>query len=198
MRSNLIQTLLLAAGCLIGTVSCRTAQAQKSTTIPVGELDVALQYDTLSANTVSGTRFWMQGGSVQLQGRFWKGLGVVADVSREHAGNVSGSGVDLDLVTVVGGPRYSWQPTKRPISFYGQVLAGETLGFNSLFPALPNSTSDANNFSYQLGGGVDYRVSKAWSVRVADVDWLRTQLANSTTKEQNNVRIGAGIVLHFR
>jgi opacity protein-like surface antigen len=198
MTKNLANFLLLAAGCLIATALCGTAQAQKPTTLPEGTLDIALQYDTLSANSVTGNRFWMQGGSLQVHGLLHRGFGLVGDLSGEHTSNIHNTGVDLDMVTALVGPRYTWQPKKRSFSGYGQILVGEANGFNSTFPGPTGATSSAGNYAYQLGGGVDYRVSRSWSIRIAHLDWLRTQLSNSTTQTQNNLRIGAGVVLHYR
>lgn len=61
----------------------------------------------------SARHFWMQGGSVQVHGQFWHGLGVVGEVSGLHTGDMDGSGVALDMVTATFGPRYTWQIPRR-------------------------------------------------------------------------------------
>jgi len=42
-----------------------------------------------------------------VEGRFWRGLGVVADVNGHHTANMHVSRVGLDLVTATFGPRYT-------------------------------------------------------------------------------------------
>lgn len=36
------------------------------------------------------------------------------------------------------------------------------------------------------------------SLRAMEANWVRTQLPNSTTDAQNNLRIGAGVVYRFK
>jgi hypothetical protein len=61
-----------------------------------------------------------QGGSVQMYGRFWHGLGGVADVAGLHTGSVHGSGVGLDLVTATFGPRYTCRDPVAATRFLGK------------------------------------------------------------------------------
>jgi peptidoglycan-associated lipoprotein len=46
------------------------------------------------------------------------------------------------------------------------------------------------------GGGVDIGLSRHISLRLAQADYVRMQLPNSITNVQNNIRLGAGIILH--
>jgi hypothetical protein len=160
--------------------------------------EVAVTYNTMHSNVVPGEYFWMQGGSGQVYGHIWRGLGGVADVTGLHAANVAASGVGLDLVTFTFGPRYTWQPAHRPLSLYGQFLTGEVLGSNSAFPAAGGATSSANSLALQVGGGINVPWTSRITIRAFEADWLRTYLPNSTTNVQNNLRLGAGIVLRFR
>jgi hypothetical protein len=49
-----------------------------------------------------------------------------------------------------------------------------------------------------VGGGIDYGLSPHMAVRILDAAWMHTQYANSTNGMQNDLRLGAGIVLRFR
>jgi hypothetical protein len=162
-----------------------------------GRLDLAATYiaeRSLAAN--SSQNFWMQGGSIELGANVWRGLGIAADVAGTNAGSIGSSGVPLSLVTIAFGPRYRWHADKR-LSLYGEGLIGEADGFRSLFPGQAGSQSSANSFALQTGGGIDYKLSNRFAIRVLDAAWLRTQLPNSTDNVQNNVRLGAGVVLRF-
>jgi len=57
--------------------------------------------------------------------------------------------------------------------------------------------SSANSFALNLGAGADYSLNKSISVRILQLDYLHTELPNNTSNWQNNLRIGAGLTLHF-
>src|SRR5579871_3644087 len=91
-------------------------------------LSVAVSYQSMYSNPVGGgAKFWMQGGSIQLCGQFWHGLGEVVDISGLHSAQIS-SGVGLDMVTVTFGPRYTWGRPHSRLSIFGEALTGEAFG----------------------------------------------------------------------
>jgi hypothetical protein len=160
-------------------------------------LDLSITYigeRSLKAN--ASENFWLQGGSIELGASVWRGWGIAADVTGTHAGSIGTSGLPLSLVTTTFGPRYRWHADRR-VSLYGQALIGEANGFRSIFPATAGSQPDANGLAAQVGGGVDYRISDRFAMRVLDAGWERTQLPNSSDNVQNTLRLGAGIVLRF-
>ena len=160
-------------------------------------LDLSITYiaeRSLKANT--SENFWMQGGSIELGANVWNGLGIATDITGTHAGSIGSSGPPLSLVTVTFGPRYRWHAGQH-LSLYGEGLIGEANGFRSIFPTHSGSQADANGFAVQAGGGVDYRLSGRFVIRILDAGWWRTQLPNGTDNVQNNLRLGAGVVLHF-
>ncbi len=134
----------------------------------------------------------MQGGSIQVEGQFWRGLGMEADISGFHAQNANNTGVGLDMVTATFGPRYRWSPAHHRYSFFGHALLGEANGFNSIFPGTAAASASANSLALQLGGGLDLPVKHRLLLRVFQADWLRTQLPNADTDVQNNIRLAAG------
>lgn len=161
-------------------------------------LDVAITYNATLSNVLSGSSFWMQGGSVEVEGRFYRGLGVVADIAGMDAANINSSGVNLDLVTATFGPRYTWAPKHTRYAVFGQALAGEAFGFNSVFPNPTGATSTSYSLAAEAGGGFDVALSPHLALRAVEANWLRTQLPNSGSNVQNNLRLGAGFVFHFR
>jgi len=183
--------IALCLSLLAGSVSL-VAQTQQP-----GRLDLAVTYTgerSLKANT--GENFWMQGGSIQIGANVWHGWGVAADVTGIHAGSIGSSGVPISLVTTTFGPQYRWH-ADRTLSLYGQGLIGEANGFRSVFPAQAGAQSSSSSFAIQTGGGIDYKLSDRVALRVLDAAWLRTQLPNSTDNVQNNLRLGAGVVIRF-
>ena len=196
MRSTIRGGLLLAVACLLfgqdlwGQQNDAGSQASP-------RLEVAVLYDSLLSNVVRANRFWMQGGSIQIIGQLWAGLGVEADVSGLHAQNANNAGVGLDMVTATFGPRYRWPSARRRYSVFGHALVGEANGFHSAFPGAGAASSSANGLALQIGGGLDVEVNHHLSLRAFEADWLRTQLPNADTNVQNNTRLAAGAVFRF-
>jgi len=49
-------------------------------------------------------------------------------------------------------------------------------------------------FAMAIGGGLDVPIKQKFAIRVAQVDWLRT---NHFSAAQNNVRLSTGVVFRF-
>jgi peptidoglycan-associated lipoprotein len=118
-----------------------------------------------------------------------------ADVGVEHTGAVADAPYGLTLTTLAAGPRL-WLPAHKA-RIFGQALLGFAHGSNSEFPQNNTLVPSANSFALDLGGGADYAISKRFAVRVLQLDYLRTSLPNISTNWQNNLRLGAGVTLHF-
>jgi peptidoglycan-associated lipoprotein len=197
MRISIRSKMLLASACMVAAVAARGQEVPVQRT--ASSLDVAVTYNPMLANIIkNGDDFWMQGGSVQIEGRFWHGLGAVADVAGLHTSAASPQGVGLDLITATFGPRYTWSPKHRRLSLFGEALAGEVNGLNSLFPSAAGISSSSDSLAVQAGGGMNLPLTGRIYVRAFQADWLRTQLPNATTNVQNNLRVGAGLVFRFK
>jgi hypothetical protein len=198
MRKSIRVKVLLAGACILTGLAAAGQSTASQVEPATGHIDVAFVYNPLMANLVGGDGFWMQGGSVQVHGRFWHGLGVVADVAGLHRVSANSSSVGLDLITWTFGPRYSWAPARGSCTFFGQGLVGEVNGLNSVFPHASGATATASSLAVNVGGGINLSLNHRLSVRVLEADWLRTQLPNSTTNVQNNLRLGAGLIYRFK
>ena len=199
MRRFVRVRMLLAGACTIAGLAAWGQEARNPAEQKSISFDVAVFYDPLIGNLVGSNRFWMQGGSAQAHGQFWHGLGVVADVSGLHTASTNGaSGVGLDLVTTTFGPRYTWAPAYRRYALFGQALAGEANGLNSVFPNASGASNTANSLALYVGGGVNVQLKRHLAMRAFEADWLRTQMPNATTNVQNNLRLGAGLLYRFK
>lgn len=186
-----VRTLLLA-----GTVLAFSApglQGQKAA--PQREVDVAVTFNAQRSNLTPGQFFWRQGGSFELSAQAYHGLGIAMNIAGLEAGNILGTGINLDTLTTTFGPRYTWH--RRRLAFFGQGLIGESHAWNTLIPQTGGAVSTYNTFALQVGGGVDLRLSRRFAIRPIQADWIHTQFPNSTTNVQNNLRLGAGIVCRF-
>ena len=186
---------LLTAACMIP--GCM-AWGQQITSERPARFELALTYDSVLANVTTGSEFWMQGGSAQLQARLWHGLSAVADIAGLHTANANETGTGLDLISATFGPRYTWTARNHRIAFFGHVLVGEAHGMNSIFPSGAIFAASGNSLALQIGGGISLPLTRHFSVRAFDANWLRTQLPNAATNVQNNLRLGAGIIYGFK
>jgi outer membrane immunogenic protein len=183
---------------LLGAVAAASLAAQDVPSAPQRRVEVAAMYTPFHSNENINGGFWMQGGAVQMHARFWRNLGLVADIAGSHVGNIDSSGVGLDMVTTTFGPRVTWSISHPKLSIYGQGLVGEANAFNGVFPARASASTNANSLAILVGGGAIVNCSPHLAVRAIETDWLRTQLPNATTGVQNNLRLGAGVVFRFR
>lgn len=196
MRISIYGIALLAGVCMMA--GCRAWSQTINEQPEPARFDVAFTYNPVLANVTPGNEFSMQGGSAQIQTRFWHRVCAVADVAGLYTSNVNGSGIGLDLIAATFGPRYIWSPSNRRVVFFGQTLVGEAHGMHSIFPSSTGTNSSGNSLALQIGGGINLPLTDHFSLRAFDADWLRTQLPNATTNVQNNLRLGAGLVYRIR
>jgi hypothetical protein len=160
-------------------------------------LSLALTFDSTGANITTANSFWLSGGSAELNASLVRGFGFTAGFMGLHTGN-SGGGVPVNLFVETFGPSYSLRSRigKHPATFFAHGLIGEANGFSGVYPKSTVPDSSANGLAAKVGGGLDLKVSHHLSVRLVEANWLRTQLPNSTTNVQNDLELGAGIVVH--
>lgn len=141
----------------------------------------------------------MNGGSVAASWRLGRLVRIAVGGSLER-GQISGE--NFEEWAFLGGPVLTPWPARR-LSPFVHVKAGlarsrrqvEVLGV-AIGPdglcdgGCPYSTGAAADF----GGGLDYRVSDSFSVRVPQVDYRVTQLDDATAKQ---FRLSAGIVYRW-
>lgn len=198
MRIHLSCVLLLGA---IVTTPLTAQTAPLAGQVPadsLGHLEVAVNYNAVRANVITSDTFWTQGGSVQVHGQFWRGLGVVADIGGQHTTNINSSGVALDMVTATFGPRYTWSPAHSRYSLFGESLAGDAFAFNGLFPTASGPDTGSDSLAVKVGGGMNFSLSRHLALRAFEAYWLRIQLPNTTTNVQNNLQLGAGFVIRVK
>ncbi len=119
----------------------------------------------------------------------------VFELGGGHASNINGNGLDLSLITYMAGPRYSRKIGQR-LTPFAQVLIGGVHAFDSVFPRTSGVSFSDNSFALSAGGGVDLNVSARFSVRLVQIDYLKTSLPNDAGNNQNNLRLGLGVVFH--
>jgi outer membrane immunogenic protein len=170
-----------------------------SQAIPSG---ASVRYSVQISNGPPGSCacFSLQGASGDL---FWKlgpqpgaALSLSVDLGVEHTGNLNGAGYGLTLSTFTAGPQIALPRIKR-VHPFAHALFGVAHGSGSEFPKNGALTDSANSFAFLTGGGADFHLNGLISLRLAQVDYLRTSLPNNVNDSQNNLRVGGGVVFRF-
>lgn len=203
MRFTIKATLFLLLA--IAADSTRSAAAQGSTSTPPREeplrAELAIDYSYVRSNAppASCTCFNLNGGS----GTFaWPvkqgGFAAVADLTIDHASAIGGSGLSLSLTTLTGGTRYVPRIGHSSLQPFAQVTVGLAHASGKLVgPGTPGAINAGGAFAANMGGSLDVRANRRFSVRLAEVDYLLTTVHNNTNNHQNDLRISAGVVVRF-
>jgi len=140
-------------------------------------------------------------GSIALNLNHW--LGAVADfggykLTSLNANGTNLAGIDGTAFSYLFGPRISfrgerWTP-------FAQALFGGRHFSNITCTGCTNPITTANDkFAMALGGGLDVKASKHFSIRLIQAEYLLVRATNQMTgasNNNNNARISAGIVIH--
>ncbi len=180
-------------------------------------LDVALLQppNTFQVNTNR------MGWNAQAQYNLDRWIGIVADFSGRYGKPFTGApGVtglpNSSAYSILFGPAISYR-TKSKFTPYVHTLFGwdrSSLSSTTIIgPASPvlSSAASYNDFAMALGGGLDFKVAKRFSLRAAQVDWFHTSVnfnkfyggIYDTNKfegvgtHQDNIRISTGFVAQF-
>jgi outer membrane immunogenic protein len=188
MKCRIVVSLLALA-----TVFSLSAKAQE-----LPKIDASVSYSYFRANpaTPGFINFSLNGGSASAAYNFRDWLSGVADFGGYHVGSSNGVNVDDHLLTYMFGPRVTYRKYRR-ISPFGQMLFGAARAGSGVF-----ATTNAHTaFATAFGVGVDYNVRDRFSIRPLQFDYVLTHLpevANGNNQTQNNLRVSAGIVFHFK
>jgi outer membrane immunogenic protein len=161
--------------------------------------EIALDYTYVHTNAPPGGCgcFSMNGGSGSYTYHFGPQFATVIEVGAVHASKIDGTGLDLTLTSYLGGPRFYYRRPHARFVPYGQILLGAVRATGGLAPANSGGSSSSTVFGSTLGGGVEFNVSHAITLRVAQVDYFVTTFDNKADDHQNNLRISAGVAYHF-
>jgi hypothetical protein len=188
----------------LGMLTSLTGLAQQRPVKPTpAQMDVAITYVAERAKiaSIDCGCFWLEGGSMNAAVTFYRGLGVAANLTGGHASNIA-SGVDLDKVSFMMGPRYTY-PFK---SWFGRAGGGRVFGegliagvhsFNTVVPMSAGVAGAASSLVFQVGGGADLPLRKVIGIRLFEADYVRSTLPNAGNSTQHDLRLAAGISFHF-
>lgn len=189
LTRGLLGLALILALCAVLSAS---VQAQEASKFAVGA-----DYNYVHTNAPPGGCgcFSLNGGDGWASYNFNGSLALVGQFSALHASNILGSGTDATLVSYQFGPRYSFTRSRRFVPFAQALLGGATLLSGS--GVLTTSTGTASAFAMTLGGGLDIRLSRHFTLRAAEVDYFYTRFPNGVNDHENNLRVAAGLSYRF-
>lgn len=200
MRNTILAGVILAGVLTVGRPMARAQEQAQPSLFQVSSADLAVTYTTQhSTVTPSGAgSFWMQGAGLDGAFTFFRGLGLAASLTGEHASRIA-PGVNLNLLTFTTGPRYTYflhAGSKHEARLFGEIMAGGVKGFGSVFPVSTGVSSSASAFAWQAGGGIDIAISKHFAIRAVQADYVRTKLPNAGSNAQDNLRLSVGLTYH--
>ena len=169
--------------------------------------------------------FDMNGGSFQFIYNFDKWFSGVADVGAVAKQNVGVINADDTTTFYLFGPRVSYRNhsrftpyaqivfggATRDVSRHLDVVTGANIPVfpvvtpNDLFPGADTEitaqvSASQTAFAMAVGGGLDWKLSKRFSIRPVSVDYVLTRfpsLLTGSNHNQNSIRAGAGIIFAF-
>jgi peptidoglycan-associated lipoprotein len=190
--------LAMAAVSTAPAVAQTSAQPAAASEKPY-RAELALDYSYLRSNAPPGGCFNLNGGSATFAWPVKPGsFALVGDATIARAGAISSTGDTLTLSAFTVGGRYLPKLGRSPLQPFGQALIGLAHSSGKLVQgANPAAANAGAAFAANLGGGLDLRASRRFAVRLIEADYLLTTFDNGTNNHQNNLRVSAGVVLHF-
>jgi opacity protein-like surface antigen len=106
---------------------------------------------------------------------------------------IGAAGLNCTILNILGGPKVSVRPLSN-ITAFGHGL----VGLSSLTMGVSGASLSFRDMAYGFGGGVDYAVTDRFSIRVGQVDYIRSEyLKDLGGSHENNIRISGGIVFRI-
>jgi len=161
-------------------------------------LDAGIGYSYLNVDVPTENRIAMNGVDASFTADFHPRLGLRFDLGYNRASNVFATGRHADVLSYMAGPVF-YPIRRRNFTAYTQLLLGGARETGVTFaPSGAVLTGWVNRFAWAAGGGVQYRLTPAFSVRLG-ADYMRTSFYNSNLaiEGQNNLRAAASIVYTF-
>jgi peptidoglycan-associated lipoprotein len=193
-------TLLLTIAAVFAAQAVAQTKAAPTTENPP-RAEVALEYSNLRSNAPPGGCgcFNLNGGGANFA---WPlktgGFELVGEITAGHSGHINAAADGLTLSAYTVGARYlvkiKHNSAPHSLQPFVETLVGAAHASGSLAPAISNAGAA---FAANLGGGLDLRVNRSLSFRLFKADYLLTTFDNGGNNHQNNLRLGAGVVLRF-
>jgi outer membrane immunogenic protein len=138
----------------------------------------------------------LQGGNGWVSYNLIRSFDLVGEVGSQYAPNISPFAADLAVTSYMVGVRYKKNIGVR-LSPFAQAVAGGAHASGSMAPGNSGIPGSSNAFAMAAGGGIDLGLSQRFALRLIQADYYYTRFPNGVNDHQNNLRIGAGLVVRF-
>lgn len=160
--------------------------------------NVSSGYSVTSLGTPSSGRVVLNGINVSFSADAGKLFGATLDLGYAQASNILDSGHHMSTLSYLVGPVILLS-NGNLLSTYAHLLAGAA----TVAGALPSangglSIGHVHYPAWAAGGGTEYRLSRAFGLRV-NIDYMRTYFSNSSqaVRGQNSLRIVNSLVYYL-
>ncbi len=189
MRKSLAVGLWLG---LLGTVPLAKAQEEPSKVDLYGGFYYARFNVNANVPGIAPSATYIgKGGGGQLEYNATKWIGVVGDLAGFYATSSGNGAFAGGVFTYLLGPRVNFRHGK--FTPFVQALFG---GVHTT-DGIAQSTGGQDHFAMTAGGGIDFKVSRHVSVRPIQAEYFMTKIPDGLNNRQDNLRLGAGIVLRL-
>ncbi|PWT89901.1 MAG: hypothetical protein C5B55_10560 [Blastocatellia bacterium] len=197
---------------ILFSVASSLAQTEKKFELFGGytfeNIDSGIRSEDIGTNTTLDNRFNANGFRVAATGYFTKHIGITGDFSahfdnRNDVFDSTTGESKFRLYNFTGGPQFRFINTTRFTPFV-QTLAG--IARRNLSESFSGNgtdvTDDKTSFALKLGGGVDYKLSDRFSLRIFQMNYnpvfLRSRIVDGFTvpdRTLNGFEFSTGIVI---
>jgi hypothetical protein len=158
-------------------------------------LSVSAGYSLRMFTEPGNTRDDLNGFYVSANYDLFKRFGAEAEVSDGYVDR--GTNGNLSILSGMIGPRF-YPLGHHKITLFAHVLGGEGY-YRVKYPAFSGFPATLNTYlapTWEAGGGIEYKHSNRWSVRIIEGDFGQTRFFTGAGS-QTNIRVSAGVIYHF-
>jgi opacity protein-like surface antigen len=157
---------------------------------PKAEIFGGYQYFHASSGVSGADSFNLNGWNAALSGYFNRYLGITSDFAGVYGTPTAvGVGVHTHFYSFLFGPVVRVANGSKLTPFAHALFGGGHLSLSAL-----GASSSETDFTWAAGGGADWNLTRNFSVRLAQADFMQIHTSGSS---QNAFRYSAGIVLKF-
>jgi outer membrane protein with beta-barrel domain len=189
-----MRKLILICGVLLATGVPAAAQGYNRAEFFAG-------YTYAHSYNTNGDSSSTNGGTVDVAFFPLKWVGIVGSVGGS-ATNGFTDNTGTFVAANISSIRYSAGPRIRyiagPVSPFVQTLFGGVSRSSVVNSAGTTLSAAQTVFALSVGGGIDIKIARHFSIRPAEVSYTYTQFTalSGTTNQQNGISYSAGIVIH--
>jgi hypothetical protein len=187
VRSSFVVGLLLG---LLATTQLTKAQEASKFELYGGFSYIRFNVSANLPGVAPSATYNAYGGGSQLEYNANDWLGAVVDLAGYGAFATTNGTLIGGAFAYLFGPRVNLRHDK--ITPFAQALFGGIATTDGIGVSGPQ-----NNFAMAAGSGIDFKISPYVSVRPIQIEYLMTRLPNGLNNREDNLRLGAGIILHL-